>query len=98
MGVDFHAILQSSRRCFGTPARGRASRVGAAGLMRRACSCQSNEAERKAHSERAICEGEIDLRGTAAAEEGGLHIGRDGTNGYLSVPLGGASVFEGIDL
>ena len=54
-------------------------RVGATDLMRRACSCQSDEAERKAHSVRAICEGEIELRGTIAAEEGGLHMGWNGT-------------------
>ena len=29
---------------------------------------------------RAICEGEIDLRGTPAAEEGGLHMGWNGTD------------------
>jgi hypothetical protein len=51
--------------------------------MRRACSCQSDEAERKAHSERAICEGEIDLRGTSAAEEGGLHMVWNGTDGVF---------------
>ncbi len=30
----------------------------------------------------ATAEGEIELRGTPAAEEGGLHMGRDGTDGY----------------
>ena len=30
----------------------------------------------------ATAEGEIELRGTPAAEEGGLHMGWDGTDGY----------------
>jgi hypothetical protein len=41
------------------------------------------ESGREAQSERAICEGEIELRGTAAAEKGGLHMGRDGTAGVF---------------
>ena len=32
---------------------------------------------------RATAEGEIELRGTPAAEEGGLHMGRDGTEGVF---------------
>ena len=34
-----------------------------------------------ARSERAIREGEIELRGTIAAEKGGLHMGWNGTDG-----------------
>src|SRR5271155_1160351 len=81
MGVDFRAALLSSCQCPGSLACGRSSRVGATDLMRRACSCQSDEAEREAHSERAICEGEIELRGTIVAETGGLHMGWNGTDG-----------------
>jgi hypothetical protein len=60
--------------------------------LRRACSFQSDEGEREAHSKRAICEGEIELRGTIAAEKGGLHMGWNGTTGYPRVPLAAASV------
>lgn len=56
-------------------ARGR-SRSYAAGVQ-----FQSDEAERKAKSERAIGEGEIELRGTPPAEEGGLHMDWNGTGG-----------------
>src|SRR5271157_5782728 len=58
----------------------------------------SDEAERTAHPERAICEGEIDLRGTSAAEEVVCTWISTALTGYSCVPLGGASVSEGFDL